>query len=142
MSALHRRPAALQQLFSEGGLTRRYTSLLIGLYRVSPADAEDIVDEVRIKCWFARQSFKRQEGSFGTWSKRILRNATADYWRRKARRPKLVFIDELPEEAEFRTRESSPEELAIDSPDEFEKLLNDPESKLIERERILEEVGH
>jgi len=61
-------------------------------YRVNSAeDAEDITGEVFLRMI---KSLQKQRGSFQAWLFRIASNLVIDYYRRRARQPELVTVEE------------------------------------------------
>lgn len=62
--------------------------------------AEDCVQETFIRAWRARDSFRSQLGSERTWLFAIGRNVVIDALRARARRPRAVPAEGLPEPVE------------------------------------------
>ena len=76
-------------------------------YRMgNAADAEDLTSRTFEKAWVARDRYRSDLGSFGTWVMTIARRVAIDHMRKA--RP-LVSLDQA---AEIAGREPNPEELA------------------------------
>lgn len=60
-----------------------------------PEDAEDILQEARLRAWLGFGNL-RQEGAFKPWLLRIARNLCSDYFRQKVRSLELP-LEEVPE---------------------------------------------
>lgn len=61
--------------------------------------AEDCVQETLVRAWRARETFRADLGSERTWLFAIARNVVIDAHRARARRPQVVPVDGLPEDA-------------------------------------------
>jgi RNA polymerase sigma-70 factor (ECF subfamily) len=77
-----------------------YGTLLDPMYRFlywnldSREDAEDLTEEVFLRCLVNIEAYNPKRGSFKTWAFRIAHNALIDHHRRRIRRPQ----DELKED--------------------------------------------
>ena len=62
--------------------------------------AEELSQETMIKVWRKADSFNRQKSSASTWIYTIARNSRIDWFRREARRQRILEADDLYEQAE------------------------------------------
>jgi RNA polymerase sigma-70 factor (ECF subfamily) len=69
-------------------------------YRVSKSEAEDLTENVFLKAWEKRKSYRKQAGnSFTSWLYRIAHNAVVDYYRAKAKTDNVELSEDLPNES-------------------------------------------
>lgn len=80
----------------------RHAGVLLRFARAATADptgAEDLVQEVFLRAWRARERYRGHQGSQRTWLFAIARNVVVDSYRSGARRPVPVSDDALAEAA-------------------------------------------
>lgn len=69
-------------------------------YRVSKSEAEDITENVFLKAWEKRKSYRKQVGnSFTSWLYRIAHNAVVDYYRAKTKTESVELSEDLQNES-------------------------------------------
>ena len=61
----------------------------------SNEDAEDLAEEVFLRCLVNIATYNPKRGSFKSWAFRIAHNALVDYRRRKARRPQERLEEDM-----------------------------------------------
>ncbi|MBI4236399.1 MAG: sigma-70 family RNA polymerase sigma factor [Chloroflexi bacterium] len=85
----------------EAAFSRLYEVYFHRVYRFvalrvdTPADAEDITEDVFLRMLESIGSFRRREAPFVAWIMRIAHNRVVDYWRRARTRTSLP-LDEAP----------------------------------------------
>lgn len=75
---------------------------LLGRYRTSDADREDIAQNVVVAAWRGRRTYIGARGNLEQWVSRIVRNEAIDFLKKRGRDPLtfgLEVLDEVPSKA-------------------------------------------
>jgi RNA polymerase sigma-70 factor (ECF subfamily) len=75
--------------------SRMIYSLILRILR-SPADAEDVLQEVFVRVWTRGETYDERLGSPAAWLARIARNRAIDRFRSKRSRPEIEPAGETP----------------------------------------------
>jgi RNA polymerase sigma-70 factor, ECF subfamily len=75
--------------------SRMIYSLILRILR-SPADAEDVLQEVFVRVWTRGETYDERLGSPAAWLARIARNRAIDRFRSKRSRPEIEPVGETP----------------------------------------------
>ena len=75
--------------------SRMIYSLILRILR-TPADAEDVLQEVFVRVWTRAETYDERLGSPAAWLARIARNRAIDRFRSKRSRPEIEPVSETP----------------------------------------------
>lgn len=105
---------ALKNPDDYGCIVERYEQQLIrfikSLSQLSPADAEDLAQQVFLKAYDHLNDFD-QRLKLSTWLFRIARNQVIDFWRKKKIRPQEYSLDEAREQGKEAAENNFADEL-------------------------------
>ncbi|MCK5609162.1 sigma-70 family RNA polymerase sigma factor [Candidatus Pacearchaeota archaeon] len=100
-------------------------------------DMEDLVQEVLLKMWGAREKYDEQKGTVQSWIATITRNTTIKYWK-ASQRHATYLLEGISEEQTIHTmpkykntKNYTPEDISNGGLEEFEKYLFGDKSSLI-----------
>jgi RNA polymerase sigma-70 factor (ECF subfamily) len=94
--------------------SRMIYSLILRILR-TPADAEDVLQEVFVRVWTRAETYDERLGSPAAWLARIARNRAIDRFRSKRSRPEIEPVSETPSfDTMPSTSPDNPETLTVD----------------------------